>query len=156
MVFFSRLKNSLFIFRKKIPGINFFSNEGEINRNFLPFFGKRTDNFSNLKLFFFLSKKENSTEGFLSGNNENRDTKKNLFQEIIIRNCETIPENNLCKIFEDLFYQEFFFKNKAEKISKFINNWYQTNNDRFSKVKKTNIYKNEKKIFFFSKHMNPK
>lgn len=159
-------KNLSLIFPKKIVGkrninINFkiFLGGGGgngKNNGFKNFFNEDPGNLFEINLFFFMPREKNPDLNVYNEKNYKCIKQKNYLEEIILKNCEQVPEPFLCINYEDLFYQDLLRVNSSVKIEKCINNWYSDKNYKFSEIQKTEKRKFNKKFSYFFQTREPK
>ena len=107
-------KDIVYFFRKKYCELehHFTINKNDIKEYF---------NHHNVCLAFSLSQKENFGFDLLISDFKNNKSKTTQTEEIILKNCENIPEAILCKFYEDLFYQESLQKKQVDYQLRHLN-----------------------------------
>jgi len=120
------------------------------------FFGEEPENYFSLNLFFIFSKKENLGFFYFSKNVSKKSIQPRTIEEVILKNCETIPEIFLCDIYEDLFYQNHLKDTNHKKVEVYKNNWYSNRDHIFSENKRIENFKKNGKSFYFFETCEPK
>jgi hypothetical protein len=159
-------KNSSFSFSKKtvdkknhkINFKSFFGGDGGNGKNngFKTVYNEDPDNFFGMSLFFFMEQKKNHEFNVYNERNYKCKKQKNNSEEIILKNCELIPEPFLCINCEDLFYQDFLRTNNLVKVEKCINNWYTDKNYKFSEIQKSEKLTDNENFSYFFQTREPK
>lgn len=140
---------------------NFFdldlSNEKkEVFLNIKPFFNPTSNKLSYLNFIFFASREQNSRTRFFPFKKLEFDSELRLPDEIILKNCEKIPETILCNIFEDMFNQHSFSKNNLKRVRGLVENWYSQQEYRLSMIKSIKVSENNEKISYCFDIKEPK
>ena len=136
----------------------YFSRKSE-NNSFLKiksFFNVVSGSSPSLGFTFFVSKKQYLISNFFNPKIFKFDQKIKLSDEIVLKNCEQIPEFFLCNFFEELLDQNFSSVNNLKKVKGSIDNWYSQKNYKLSRIKEIKISENIEKISYHFKMKEPK
>ena len=129
------------------------------NNSFLKiksFFNDVSGSSHSLGFFYFVSKKQYLISNFFNPKIFKLDQQIKPSVEIVLKNCEQIPEFFLCNFFEDLLNQNPSYVNNLKKVKESINNWYSQKNYKLSTIREIKISENGEKISYYFKMKEPK
>lgn len=135
-----------------------FSKENENNSFFKirSFFNVISSTSHSLGFNYFVSKKQYLVSIFFNQKIFKLDQSIKVSDEIVVKNCEQIPESFLCNFFEDLLNQNASYVNNLKKVKGSIDYWYSQKNYKLSTLKEIKISENREKISYYFKMKEPK
>jgi hypothetical protein len=135
-----------------------FSKKNENNSFFKikSFFNFVSGSSHSLGFIYFVSKKQYLISNFFNPKIFESNQQIKPFDEIVLKNCEQIPEFFLCDFFEDLLNQNPSYENNLKKVKGSINNWYSQKNYKLSTIREIKISENREKISYYFKMKEPK
>ena len=130
--------------------------EKNIFLNLKSFLDVKSSKLSHLNFIFFAFKEQSSVANIFRSKKLVFNSGASLSEEIVLKNCEKIPETFLCGIFEDVFNQQTSSQNNLKRVRGLMENWYSQKEYRLSTIKSIKVSEKKEKIFYYFDIKEPK